>query len=281
MGDGLRSLVAIAISVGLAIPAGAAAFSSCWVTQVQDPDTGFMHQVTRCRIAGGDVIDYTSDGDVPSVLYAQTGTDLSGQCWYYTSAPTQYVILAQYADGSADIGFDTDPSVPGGIVAIGPTLPRCTSEPVPVADPRADAWAYVTQYIHPPPTPELSPATGDGVTGLETFVGVPVPDLHTTQIGSGSSTLDIYIEVSVVVVDWGDGTAKTYPATDRAMAGYPDGFATHVYETKNEDGVPITVSYDWTARWRVAGGAWEALAVPDTETTVVYPIAEVVSDLTG
>ena len=41
---------------------------------------------TRCRISGGSIVDYASDSAVPSQLYAQTGTDLTGQCWYYTSA---------------------------------------------------------------------------------------------------------------------------------------------------------------------------------------------------
>ena len=64
------------------------------------------------------------------------------------------------------------------------------------------------------------------------------------------------------------------------MAGYPDGIATHIYETK-EDSITVSVSYDWTARWRVAGGAWLAVAVPDTSTSVAYPVSEIVSVITN
>jgi hypothetical protein len=201
---------------------------------------------------------------------------LTGQCWYYTSAVTQYVILVQYANGDVDIGFDAGGA--GGIVAIGPTLPRCTSEPTSATDPMADVYSYVMQYIHDPPTPQLNPRAGDGVTGLDTYVGVAVPDDHTASLTSGATTLDVFIEVSAVIVNWGDGMVDSYPATSTALAGYPNGFAAHVYET-SETGLSLSVSYDWTARWRIVGGSWEFLAVPNTTTTVAYPVSEIVSVL--
>jgi hypothetical protein len=64
------------------------------------------------------------------------------------------------------------------------------------------------------------------------------------------------------------------------LAGYPDGSATHIYEVKDPEGAVLTVEYDWTAHWRVGGGSWTALPVPNTTTTVDYPVAEVVSRLT-
>ena len=268
----------IALLLVPAIQAQAEDFSSCWVTTTIHPVFGTERQVTRCRISGGSIVDYASDSAVPSQLYAKPGTDLTGQCWYYTSAVTQYVILVQYGNGDADIGFDA--GAPGGIVAIGPRLPRCTSEPNPATDPTADVYRYVTQYIHDPPTPQLNPKPGDGVTGLDTYIGVPVPADHKARLTSGSTTLDIFIEVSAVIVEWGDGTIDSYPATSTALAGYPDGFATHVYDQKAETGVSLSVSYDWTARWRIVGGAWEFLAVPNTTTDVNYPVSEIVSVLT-
>lgn len=276
---GLTSVLVL-LPVWTTSTAVAAEFSSCWVTTEAHPVFGTELQITRCRIAGGTTVDYASDTEVPSVLYPQTGADVTGQCWYYTSASTQYVILAQYGNGDADIGYDTDPSAPGGIVAIGPTLPRCTSEPLPASDPFSDAWEYVTQYIHEPPTPELSPGPGDGVAGMDTYIGVTVPDVHTATIASGLSSLEVYIEVSAVEVDWGDGSTNSYPPTPQFLSGYPDGLATHVYEAKDAEGLPIDVSYDWTARWRLLGGTWEPLPVPNTTTTVDYPVAEIIADLT-
>ncbi|MGD2060978.1 MAG: hypothetical protein PVF87_08950, partial [Acidimicrobiia bacterium] len=207
----MRILASLIMVVALAAPAAAAEFVSCWVAHTSNPDTGFEDQVTRCRIVGGDTIDYASDSTVPSVLYPNLGTDLTGQCWYLTSAATAYVILNQFADGSAEIGLDTDPADPGGIVALGPVVPRCTSEPTPATDPTADAWDYVMSYIHDPPTPDISPPPGDGITGLDTYVGVVVPDDHAATLSSATSTIEVEIAVDAVAVNWGDGTSDTYP----------------------------------------------------------------------
>lgn len=265
----------------LALPALAAEFLACWVTVEIHPIFGTETQVTRCRIVGGETVDYASDTEVPAVLYPNLGTDLTGQCWYLTSSNTAYLILNRYADGSADIGLDIDPASPGGIIAIGPTLPRCTSEPSPVTDPSSDAWDYVMSYIHDPPAPDLNPPAGDGVTGLDTFIGVAVPGPHSATLSSGTSSLEVEIAVGAVVVDWGDGTTDVFPPSVEVLAGYPGGAASHVYEVKDSHGVDLIVSFDWTARWRLVGGAWTPLPVPDTTTSVLYPIAEIVSRLGG
>lgn len=272
-------LVAVAILTSVPAPAEAAELAACWVTVERHPVYGTERQITRCRIAGGSTVDYASDSAVPSVLYAALGTDLNGPCWYLTSAETPYIFITRYADGNADIGYDPDPSVPGGVIVVGPNLARCTSEPTPASDPAADAWNYVMSYIHDPPSPDLNPVPGEGVTGLTTYLGVPVPDDHDASMSSGASTIEVEIEVDAVVVSWGDGVTATFPADPVVLAGYPDGSATHVYETKDADGRNLVVEYDWTARWRLTGGSWTPLPVPNTETTVVYPVAEVVSRL--
>ena len=260
-------------------PAQADEFTACWVTTEWNPATFQEDQVTRCRIVGGDTVDYATDTAVPSVLYPNLGTDASGPCWYLTSAATQYFIITNYADGTADVGYDPDPSIPGGIIVVGPNLPRCTSEPTPATDPATDAWDYVMSYIHDPPTPDLNPEPGQGVTGLTTYVGVPVPDDHDATLTSGVSTIEVEIEVDAVVVDWGDGRISTFPADPEMLAGYPDGSATHVYEAKEAEGLDLVVEYDWTARWRLTDGPWDDLPVPNTTTSISYPVAEVVSRL--
>ena len=65
-----------------------------------------------------------------------------------------------------------------------------------------------------------------------------------------------------------------------AEAGYPDGVARHVYEVKDLTGYDLSISYAWTARWRVVGEDWDSVDVPDTTTSVVYPVAEIVSVIT-
>jgi hypothetical protein len=261
-------------------PAVAEEFSACWVTTVTNPVTLATDQITRCRISGGDVVDYASDTSVPSRLYPNVGIDLNGDCWYLTSAVTTWVFVSANSSGEAVLGFDPDPG-PGPPVVVTDPLPRCTTEPGDPTDPTRQVWDYVTRYIHPPPTPDVNPTAGDGVAGLPTYVGVPIPEVHETQIGSVTGLiLDIHIEVSGVEIEWGDGGVDNFPASETALAGYPDGLASHVYEVKDELGYDLEISYNWTARWRIAGGEWESLAVPATTTAVVYPVAEIVSVIT-
>ncbi len=272
--------VALILCCLLAAPAQAEDFTACWVTVETDPFSGLEKPVTRCRIAGGDIVDYASDDSVPSVLYPSAGVDLTGDCWYYTSTESQWVSLAYYLNGDADLGWLPDPNNPLAVIYATGRIPRCTSEPGVTVDPTAVVWAYVTQYVHPPPAPEVNPEQGNGVTGLDTYVGVPIPADHATQLSAGGLTLDVEIEVSGVIVDWGDGRSDNFPASPAAMAGYPSGLAVHVYETKDAAGYDLTVSYDWTARWRVVGDPWEFLAVPNTSTSVGYPVNEIVSVIT-
>jgi len=260
----------------LAQPAEADEYISCWVSTEVDPVLGRDRTVTRCRISGGEVVDFAGDDSVPARLYPNIGTDLLGECWYRTSVETNYQIIPLNPDGGAELVLIVDGS-PG---ASG-YFRRCTSEPGVTVDPSAEAWEYVSSFVHPPPTPDVNPSPGDGVTGLETFVGVPIPGVHDTQLSSGTgATLDIHIEVSGVVVDWGDDRIDAFPADQAALAGYPDGGARHVYEVKDVAGYDLSISYAWTARWRIAGEDWEFLDVPETTTSIVYPVAEIVSVIT-
>ncbi len=263
------------ICVAVATPASAEDISACWVSTETDA-FGRESQITRCRLAGGDVVDYANDNSVPGRLYPNIGFDLEGECWYVTSAETNYQLIPLNPDGGAELALIVDGSPgPSGYYR------RCTSEPVATVDPSAEAWEYVTSFVHPPPSPEVNPTPGDGVTGLETFVSVPVPPIHQTQLASASGvTLDVEIEVSGVVVDWGDRRVDTFPADETMLAGYPDGGARHIYELKDDSGYDLGISYAWTARWRVTGGDWEYLDVPNTTTSIVYPVSEIVSVLT-
>ena len=263
-------------------PAAAANdFVACWVAEELNPVTLKLETVTRCRLAGGEIVDYAGDNQVPAVLSPSVGADLLGDCWFLTSASTNWVYLNLFVNGDAVLGWDPDPATPGGVAYATDRIPRCTSEPLPASDPSAEVWDYVTAYIHPPPEPELSPPSGSGITGLDTYVGVPIPDDHSATLSAGGLSLEVEIEVDGVGVVWGDGESDSYPAELPALAGYPDGIVRHIYETKDESGYNLEVSYDWTARWRVSGGEWIFLDVPNTTTTVVYPVAEIISVITG
>lgn len=275
----LATGISLLIILSLASPANAADFSACWVVSEFDYWSGQPQQITRCRIAGGGIVDYASDSSVPGRLFPLPGTDLAGLCWYYSSTDGNWLFAQLYSNGDAILGYTV--SNLGGFAVLTGRIPRCTSEPTTTSNPVAEIWSYVTQYIHPPPLPDLNPDQGDGVTGLATYIGLPIPDPHAARLaGPAGEALDVQIRVSSVTIDWGDGVSDTYPATASAMAGYPTGIASHIYETKS-DAIAISVSYNWTARWRVNGGAWSAIAVPATTTGIGYPVSEIISVITG
>ena len=129
----------VIIIAGSALPALAQTFTACWVTTERNSVTLTVEQVTRCRIAGGDVVDYADNASVPSRLYPNIGFDLLGECWYVTSAETSYEIVPLNPDGGAELVLIVDGSPgPSGYFR------RCTSEPGVAVDPSAEAWAYVT-----------------------------------------------------------------------------------------------------------------------------------------
>lgn len=272
--------IVVAIFLLIALPAIGEDFVACWSDFVTDPISGAEEPVTRCRIAGGGVVDYGSDASVPATLSPAAGTDLTGDCWYLTSRSTNWVYINLFVNGDATLGWNPDPTTPGGVIAFATgRIPRCTSEPNLAVDPTAEVWAYVMAYIHPPPNPDLNPPIGAGVTGLATFISVPIPVDHVASLNAGGVSVEVQIEVDGVIVDWGDNNLDTYPASTTALSGFPDGIAHHTYETKDQTGYAIDVSYDWTARWRVPGGAWQILGVPNTTTSVLYPVAEIISVL--
>lgn len=284
MGARLRSAIGtfvLVLLLLLAVPAGAEEYVACWTEVVTDPVTLESRPVTRCRLAGGELVDYASDSSIPVDLYPAAGTDLTGDCWYLTSVSAGWVFLNRYVNGDAALGWTPDPSNPGAIAVATGRIPRCTSEPNVGVGPASVVWEYVTSYIHPPPLPDLSPVPGDGVTGLLTFVGVAVPPDHSVILSAGGLSLEVFIEVTAVVVDWGDGSVVSFPTETTDLSGYPDGMANHTYETKNESGYVIDVGYGWTAKWRVPGDVWTFLDVPNTTTPVPYPVAEIVSVITG
>ena len=138
--------VALATVLGTATSAQAEEFSACWVTTVFNPATFLNDQVTRCRIAGGDIVDYASDDSVPGRLYPHPGTDLVGPCWYYSTADGNWRFAQLYGNGDALLGYSSG-GFGGGFAIVTSRMARCTSEPTPISDPVADVWEYVTANL--------------------------------------------------------------------------------------------------------------------------------------
>lgn len=287
--DRTGHLVIVLTLVVIALPALGDTVVACWSEQRTDPNNGRTYHVTVCRLVDGETAEY-QDGGLPDRLEPSVGNDANGQCWFLTSADTNWQILSSFSDGSAILGL----YVNGVLLLDTDRIPRCTSEPETGEPPEELAWEAITEYIHDPPTPDLNPPVGRGLTGLETFVSVPVPGPWADTISIPLYTIDVEVWVNALSVDWGDGNATDYPPEAFAdITGYPDGIARHVYEVKTCDppasapdchpdqaAYPLTVSYVWGARWRVNGGEWTTVEVPPSSTTVDYPVTEAVSTLT-
>ena len=264
----------------------------CWHQSRLDPETFEPISETVCVVQGSAsefVLDPGTGVDFdPNIGYDQAGI----QCWFWTTANTDWVIIS-IVGNTATLGWD--PAAGPGPVAINVTLPGCSSRPQPVISDSSAVWNLIEEYVHQEPEPTLDPPAGLGLTGLDTFVAVTPPepfDATLTSPGTGA-TLEVHAEVSAVIVEWGDGALDSFTkALFPLLTPSPDGAATHVYETKTcvdpGDGrchpslssYPLTVYYEWTARWRSGTGDWLILAVPDTFTTIEYPVDEVISVLT-
>lgn len=284
--------VALALLAAVLLPTAAEAqttYVSCWVEKTVDPLFGDIRYVTVCRLADGNIEEHPGE-EPPGPLNPSLGNDATGECWYYTSFATNWMILSRITNEIAILGLELN-----GVTLLdtGP-IPRCTSEPTPEEPPEEEAWEAITAYIHDPPTPELNPPIGLGLTGLETFAGVAVPGPWAETIVIPGYTLDVEVIVANLTIDWGDDTVDTYPPRlYERLVGYPTGVARHMYEVKtcvppgrdpdchpDHSAYPLIVSYEWEARWRINGGAWIPVDVPPSTTTVDYPVIEVVSVLT-
>lgn len=281
--------MALASVILLAQVASADTYRACWVESRPDP-FGTVRQVTVCRLADGGVSEHPGDSP-PADLNPAVGSDSNGECWFWTSSETSWVILSTFDDGSAILGIYVNEFL---ALDTG-RIPRCTSEPT-IDDPPEDAVREaITEYIHDPPSPDLNPPVGRGLTGMETHLAIPVPAPWADTITIPLYTLDVEVWVGSLGIDWGDGAIDTFPpAAYPELTGYPDGLAIHTYETKTCDppstasdchpthtAYPLTVTYEWQARWRANGGPWIPISVPTTSTTTDYPVAEAIAQLTN
>ena len=132
----------------------------CTVVKTNETPNGKATYEEICWLVGSDGT-FTASITEPPVLYPQLGSNIDGtECWYWTSAVTQLVILSR--DGSlALIGEDLGPGV-----ALDTTVGACVG--IPGEDLRSVAWDYLKQWLLAEPEIELSPQSG-GITGFETY----------------------------------------------------------------------------------------------------------------
>jgi hypothetical protein len=288
----MRRLLILVVLWLVAIPAAAQEVTVCWTTEIQDPVFQRPRTVTRCRVAGR-IVDYATEYKVPIRLFAAVGSAGNGTCWYWSSVWTGWEIITRNSDGSAYMGYDSD-GVRGGPLNLDAIYPVCTSEPAAANSGALLAWDLIKDYVHQVPEAELNPAVPWGLTGAETYLALTPPaPFQDSIVAPAGAVLEVTAEVAAVTVNWGDGTLLTLaPEVYPLLTGYPNGTARHVYETKTCEppgssprchpslsSYPLAVRFQWFVRWRVGAGVWTSLAVPDTVTTIDYPVKEIISVL--
>ena len=174
------------------------------------------------------------------------GEDLWGRCWFDADTWSGWVASGHWADESANLLRIV--GQPGGdmLMNIG-AVRRCTTDPVMSLEGRSVQLA-LRAYHYELPEADL-PAAGGGRGTAHVIWKCS----SRKSIGSSSATperresLFVEVDVSAVVVDWGDDGGVAVYSEDRHadLTGYPHGDARHTYARSG--------SYDFDIRISVAG----------------------------
>ena len=249
----------------------------CWYVPVWDPEKQRTVPGMRCRIDG--VIHepgFPGEGPVTVPLVYDLGSVDGTECYYRRSgAPSGWVVLGR--NGTLlNFWWDTGNGFIGDA-----WIDRCTKEPTPGQPPVTLVYGVIESYEFVDPEPAVVP-DGIGLAGARSYVYVDPPDPFTEQLNSpvGPGFIDVEIRVVAVEVDWGDDAVSTIPESQFGLfAPHPDGEVSHPWETKGN--YDLGVDYEWLARWRIDGGPWQVIDIPDTEWDAPYRVDEVVGRRSG
>ena len=249
----------------------------CWYVTITDPNSGLLVPGMRCRIDG--VVHepgFPGEGPEDVPLVYDLGFDDNGECYYRRSgAPSGWVVRGR--NGTLlNFWWDTGSGFVGDA-----WIDQCTSEPVPGQPPRTLVYNIIENYDFVEPQPDVVP-DAIGLAGARTYIDVEPPDPFFESIFSPVSGgfIDVEIRVVAVEIDWGDDAISTIPESQfELFAPHPEGEVGHPWETN--DNYTLGVDYEWLARWRVNGGPWQIIVIPNTTWTAPYQVDEVVGRRSG
>jgi len=212
--------------------------------------------------------------DDPELRYVYTSTDpVVGDCYYWSAIPG---------------GLDAwNPANEPAVITIVASLPVCPNPPP--LDPEIRAWELFRSWDLAPPSPRIAP-DAVGITGLPSHVAANTPaPVDYTEVLPDGRTLAVRATVTLLTVDWGDGTLTHHdPGT---ALGYPSGSVQHSYTLKTcpaayrrthpsgplchptLERYSIAVTYRWTGEFAVGAG-WNELGSLDRTAVVPYDVDE-------
>ena len=110
----------------------------------------------------------------------------------------------------------------------------------------------------------------------------PAPDLAAVGAGGHAHTVDVEVEPMLYRWYFGDGTTAETPSLGQRYPAESD--IQHVYEQSSlaaGGAYVVTVEVTFSARYRVNGGAWEALDPITRSFSNDYPVQQLQSVLVG
>lgn len=233
----------LAVSFVQPPPTHAGTAMRCWTASVA------FERVLRCRVGSEEAVDFEERALVGIPLHAGVGEDLWGRCWFDADTWSGWVASGHWADESATLLRIV--GQPGGdmLMNIG-AVRRCTTDPVMSLEGRSVQLA-LRAYHYELPEPTFQPQAG--VVGLPTYLEVLVAEIDRFVIGNPERRESLFVEVDVsaVVVDWGDDGGVAVYSEDRHadLTGYPHGDARHTYARSGS--YDFDIGFQWRARWRV------------------------------
>lgn len=140
-------------------------------------------------------------------------------------------------------------------------------------DPRDLADRLVRDLPYPNPSVGAVPATR-GLTGLDTWfwvTGYSTAPIRDTVTAFGL-TIDVEASVDSVSWDFGDGTT----VNGVGLGSPPPGpsAVSHRFEVRSRPTFTVRSLIGLDVRWRVNGGAWQALPPVTRTATRPYPVVE-------
>ena len=258
----------------------------CTVRAAIDEGTGEVYPVTQC-------IHTERRGSHYSPSFGSLDLQISSSgCFYMGTKSTRWVFLELHEDGDLTYGWSPD-GRPGGHRVVG-TARRCSWPGVEREEIEGYVWSQIGDYTHQAPQVSFNPSSPRGLVGIETFAALSTPAAWTYTSTSPYTGRSLRAEVKVrqVRIDWDDGPAQVFgEALYSRLRGYPDGVASHTYQTKSceEDGprcrtgigaYEIATTFVWSG-WYAVGSEMKTLRIPNTSSTDDYPVTELISLVVG
>lgn len=258
----------------------------CTVGVEEDPVSGTVTPVTECiHTETGQPFTRRHGGSLDVQI-------ASGGCFYMGTRRTRWVNLGFTDQGELAYGWSPD-GRSGGHALMG-SAPPCSWRAVEIEEIEGFVWSKIGRYAHQAPRVSFDPPVPRGVVGIETFatLDVPSPWIHASISPYTGRSLRAEVRVRQVTIAWDDGPPQRFGGSQMlGFTGYPDGVASHTYQTKSCDRAAprcrsrigdyrIRTSFVWSGWYRV-GGRTRSLTIPRTSSSVNYPVAEIIALVGG